>query len=80
MLPIIDVTALRNGPSRMRDQVDRQIAQACQDTSFFHITNHGVPIDLMRAVGLWRKIFSHRRRTTNWRSPGALVSIEVIYR
>lgn len=46
-IPVIDLTALRNGDAAARRAVAADIAQACTDTGFFTVTGHGVPAELL---------------------------------
>ncbi|KAJ7557151.1 hypothetical protein O6H91_05G113800 [Diphasiastrum complanatum] len=43
-IPTIDLAAIEGG---RRDRIVAEIAHACEDWGFFHIINHGVPLELI---------------------------------
>ena len=46
-LPVLDLGSFLDGEYGARDRLGEAIAQACLDTGFFYITNHGVPQSLI---------------------------------
>tara|TARA_Y100001934_G_scaffold224813_1_gene269062 strand:- start:2629 stop:3600 length:972 start_codon:yes stop_codon:yes gene_type:complete len=49
-LPIIDITALRNGDADAREALGREIRAACLDRGFMYVSGHGVDSDLQKQV------------------------------
>lgn len=49
-LPIIDISALRDGNFAARQAVAQQIRLACLDNGFFYISGHGIPEKLIEDV------------------------------
>ena len=49
-IPIIDITALREGDETERRAVAAEIRAACTDTGFFTVTGHGVASDLLAST------------------------------
>ena len=49
-LPIIDVSALRDGNMAARQQVGKKIHEACLDLGFMYVTGHGVDTGLQNQV------------------------------
>jgi isopenicillin N synthase-like dioxygenase len=46
-IPVIDLTAAREGNLAARQAIAREIDQVCRDIGFFTITGHGVPTTVM---------------------------------
>lgn len=67
-LPIIDVSALVNGTAQ-RDDVARQIGEACRTHGFFYVTGHGIdPVLIERLDALSRVFFALPEATKlRWR-------------
>ncbi|PKU65234.1 probable 2-oxoglutarate-dependent dioxygenase At5g05600 [Dendrobium catenatum] len=56
-IPIIDLGKLAGGVVDCR-AVIRAISDACRDWGFFQVVNHGVDMEVVRAVlGVWREFF-----------------------
>ena len=49
-LPLIDIAALLGDDPEARHRVASEIGQACRDTGFFYIRNHGIDAALQAAV------------------------------
>ena len=50
VLPIIDVTGLRNNDLVARRKAAASLGRACRDTGFFYVIGHGIDESLRRAV------------------------------
>lgn len=46
-IPVIDISALRNGNPAEIGTVAKQLGDACRDVGFFYICNHGVPEEVI---------------------------------
>jgi isopenicillin N synthase-like dioxygenase len=49
-LPVIDISGAYSPSLETRRQVARQLRDACTNTGFFYIANHGVPADVLGAA------------------------------
>ncbi|XP_024530603.1 probable 2-oxoglutarate-dependent dioxygenase At5g05600 [Selaginella moellendorffii] len=58
--PVIDISGLGEGSERERAEIVRGIGAACKDWGFFHVTNHGVPLQLMDGMRRAAEIFFER--------------------
>jgi isopenicillin N synthase-like dioxygenase len=49
-IPVIDISALAQGPATEKAEAVRAIGDACRNTGFFYVTNHGVRQALVAEV------------------------------
>lgn len=57
-VPIIDISGLFSSNASSTDEVDRQIAKACEEWGFFYAVNHGVDAKLIqKAIDLGIEFF-----------------------
>ncbi|KAI1864959.1 uncharacterized protein JN550_008505 [Neoarthrinium moseri] len=49
-VPIIDISPIYSSSVAARQRVAQQLRDACTNTGFFYITNHGVPADALEAA------------------------------
>jgi isopenicillin N synthase-like dioxygenase len=47
-IPVIDIAGLREPGSPGKDEVVRQLGEACREVGFFYIKNHEIPQDLIQ--------------------------------
>ncbi len=58
-IPLIDVSALRDGDSVALSRLASQIGKACRTVGFFYVANHGVPQELVdRAFAIAEDFFA----------------------
>ncbi|TWI55607.1 isopenicillin N synthase-like dioxygenase [Pseudomonas duriflava] len=59
-LPIIDMSGVREGNASSLERAGRAIRQACTETGFFYIVNHGVPLVVIEsAMAAAREFFAY---------------------
>ena len=56
-VPVIDVSAFRDGTADRKRDIAEQVGAACRSIGFFVITGHGVPMDLVQRVGRASRTF-----------------------
>ncbi|MBD0301803.1 MAG: isopenicillin N synthase family oxygenase [Tolypothrix sp. T3-bin4] len=56
-IPIIDLTAFTNGDTITRQNIIKQIYQACHEIGFMYLQNSGISKDIIRQVFIYSKYF-----------------------
>ncbi len=49
-VPVIDFTAFREGTAEGKAKVAAAIREACEDTGFFYLSGHGIPLSQIDAI------------------------------